>query len=417
MKRPTPAYTLTPRHARQVMLAAQGLPAAPGADLLPTLERTGFVRTLGGVDVYLAARARVPGMTRADLDAAVAANRVQVVPAARGCIYLVPRRHVAAALRFADLRTRARAKREHEKAGIRPGELDDVGAAVVETLGAQGPLTTSALRAALPDGTARSLGAPGKKVGISSTLPPALRQLEFAGRLERTLEAGRLDTERYLWRVPTVNPFDESPVPEDVAELNARIGEVFFRAAGLATVKQFAAWAGIPQRDAKAALERLDVLPLALENDKDLYFALEELRDALEDDAPAPAGVALLPFEDNLVALHGGPAVLTDPAHHGIEVPVWGRGKGTTVGDAKHSALRSVVAGGELAGFWEFDPDAEEVAVACFAAVDGALGERLADAAADTGRFLARDLGHGKSFSLDTDDDLRKRAGIVRGLA
>jgi len=47
--------------ARRFILAAQGLTAARGgASLVETIEKTGWVRTLGGVDVYLAARARSP---------------------------------------------------------------------------------------------------------------------------------------------------------------------------------------------------------------------------------------------------------------------------------------------------------------------------------------------------------------------
>ncbi len=114
------------------------------------------------------------------------------------------------------------------------------------------------------------------------------------------------------------------------------------------------------------------------------------------------------------MAFQGGPATLVDPAHHAIEVPVWGRSQGTTLGDATHSSLRTVVAGGRLAGFWEFDPDSGEVVVATFAPAPEELQAEIEAAAADTARFLAEDLGHGRSFSLDKDDDLRRRAGIVR---
>ena len=415
MAKTVPAFTLTLDHARRVAIAAQGLTSPQDGDCASTVEATGFVRTLGGADVYLAIRARRPGTSRAEIDGAVEGGELKVVPAARGCIYLVPRRHVPAALRFAQARTRGRAEREHQRAGIRPGELDEVSAAVLEILAARGALTTTALRAALPDGTVRSLGAAGKKVGISSTLPPALRRLEFAGEIERTLEGGRLDTERYLWRVPVANPFAGSATPESPSELNARLAEVFFRAAGLATLKQFAPWAGITQRDAKAALEHLSLLPLAIEEQPESYLVLEEYRELLADpEAAVGSAAALLPFEDNLVALHGGPALAVDPRHHGIEVPPWGRGKGATLGDVKHSSLRTVVAGNEIVGFWEFDPDEQEVVYGCFQRLSLDLRVLLDATAAGASRFLAEEIGHGHSFSLDTDDSLRKRAAIVR---
>ncbi len=65
MPTPTPAFSLTLDHARRVIVAAQGLTGSGFAGLVPAIEDTGFVRTLGGVDVYLAARARRPGMSRA----------------------------------------------------------------------------------------------------------------------------------------------------------------------------------------------------------------------------------------------------------------------------------------------------------------------------------------------------------------
>src|SRR5262249_53121959 len=160
-----------------------------------------------GVDAYLAVRARAPKMTRADLEALVEASRVQVIPAVRGCIYLVPRAHVALALRFAEDMVKKRNERELEKVGVTAKEIAEAGKAIVKAIG-RAAMTADALRKALPAGAVRSLGEVGKKVGISSTLPVALRELEFQGKIERALEGGRLDTERYAWRIPKKSPFD-----------------------------------------------------------------------------------------------------------------------------------------------------------------------------------------------------------------
>jgi Winged helix DNA-binding domain len=418
MPAPKPALHLSLAEARELFVAAQGLAPQPGRSVTSALEETGFVRTLGGVDVYLALRARVPGLRRDDLDAAVAAGEAQVVPAVRGCMYLVPRRDVPLALRVAALLTRSRDEREHEKAGIRPGELEEIGAAVLQALGERGPLTTDALRRALPAGVVRSLGDAGKKLGISSPLPAALRRLEFAGRIERTLESRRLDSERYLWRITASGPFDGVSLPDDPIDLYAGLARIFFRGAGLATQKDFAAWAGIPQRDAKAAMERTGLLPVSVEGAADLHYLAEERRGLLDEAADLAARtIALLPFEDNLLALHGGPALLVDAAHHATPVPVWGSDRIITLGEARHMALRSVVAEGKIAGVWEYDPDAQTVATAGFAGLSKATRAGLAKTAADLARFLTEDLGHGRSFSLDTDDDLRARSAQVRAVA
>src|SRR5262249_6712322 len=153
-----------------------------------------FARTLGGVDVYFALRARLAGLHRAEVDGAVEERRTQVLPAARGCMYLVPKSAAALCLRVADHLSRKRNEKEAEKAGLRPGEVDEVAEAVHQVLAARGALSTAGIRSALPAGVLRSLGDAGKKVGLSSALGPALRVLEFAGRVERALEGGRLDS-------------------------------------------------------------------------------------------------------------------------------------------------------------------------------------------------------------------------------
>ena len=403
----SPSKTLSLTRARQIACHAQGLNASTAATSLhDVVESTGFVRTLGGVDVYLALRARYPQLERAALDASVAQGEFQVIPAARGCIYLVPRSQAVPALRLADSLTRKRSQREFEKVGLAQQELDDLAELVIDTLSRSGPLTTAALRRELPEGAIRNLGDIGKKIGLSSPLPPALRQLEFAGRIARTPPEGRLDNERYLWHLSS------EPLP-DMAEdaVHAEICRLFFRAAGLATRKQFAAWSGLNQTAAKAAIAANGLLEIQIEGEKDPVFISQDGLEAPDDAAARPV---FLPFEDNLIALRSGPAFFVEPEFHGLPVPVWGRGKGSTLGDVKHSTLRSIVWREKLVGFWEFDPDSEGIVHHCFDALGKAAQRKLAEEAEDLTRFIVDQLGHGRSFSLDKDDDLRRRAEQIR---
>jgi hypothetical protein len=406
---------LTHAHARLAFITAQGLPPQPGAPLVETLSRTGFIRTLGGADVYLAARARIDGLTRGDLDASVSRGELQVVPAVRGCIYLVAREHVPLALRVADLLSRARNQRDHLKAGIRAGEIDALATAVLDTLRSRGPLGTDGLRKALPEGAVRSLGDAGKKVGISSPLPGALRQLEFAGKVERTLDGGRLDTERYLWRVAPRSPFEGARLPEDPIDLYAQCASIFFRGAGLSTARTFAGWCGISLGEAQQAIDRAPLVPVAVEGAAEGGFMLAELRGLLDRTDAAKDAIAFLPFADNLVALHDGAAAMVDAANWATPVPVWGRGK-SDLGAARHMHMRSLVADGRIAGLWEYDPDAKAIVLGWFSGVSNALRTRVQKEAVAIARFLSHDVGHGRSFTLDTDDELRARSRAVRAL-
>ncbi|MDY7231570.1 DNA glycosylase AlkZ-like family protein [Hyalangium rubrum] len=413
MARSTPALTLTLDRARGHWHRRQGL-AEPGKGSLEEIvASTSWPRTLGGVDVYLAVRARLPSLRRQDLDEAVAQSRLQVIPAVRGCIYLVPRAQVPLVLRFAEDQSRKRIEKEMEKVGVPQKELADVGEAVIKAL-RKGPLTTDALRKALPEGVVRSLGEKGKKVGISSTLPPALRHLEFEGKVERTLDTGRLDTERYHWRLPAKNPFTGAKVPSDVAERNARLAEIFLRQTGPVAVASFAAWSGLSQRDARAAMERLPVVPVVVEGYDDEAFVLEQDVAVLKEAVPAATSISLLSFEDNYLTFHGGPGLLTELKHHGVKVTKWGNTKGTTLGDVKHVSARTLFDGDKLVGFWEFDPSSGTVAFSTFDPLPPKRKRAVQEQAQSVATFLKDDVGHARSFSLDTMEAVQERADLIK---
>src|SRR6185436_15080375 len=316
-------------HRRQGLAAPSG--KSPGK-VEEVVAATGWPRTLGGSDVYLAVRARLPGMSRRTLDQAVEESRLQVIPAVRSCIYLVPRAEVPLVLRVAEEQYRRRAERELQKAGVKEGEVAALGAEVVKAL-RQGPLSPDGLRQALPAGAVRSLGERGKKLGMSSPLPTALRYLEFEGKVERTLEGGRLDSERYAWRLPARSPFAGAKVPNDPVDRHAAVARRFFQSAGPATLKELANWTALAQADARAAMDRLPLAPVIIQDHAEEAFVLEEDLPALASAAPPAKTLSFLPFEDNFVVLHGGPRALVDPRHHGRPIPVWGTSRATTLGE------------------------------------------------------------------------------------
>lgn len=406
--------------ARHLRLAAQGLAMVPGIPPAQVLERTGWVRTLGGADAYLALLARQPHLSRALVDGAVYAGLAQIAPAVRGCIYLVPASDAPLCLRVAASQALPRARREYEKVGIQPKELAELGKAIGNLLTLKGPMTTDALRKALPEGSVRSLGERGKKVGISSTLPPALRELEFARRVDRRPENGRLDTERYLWHA--LPPGLGEVLPDDPVRVHAKLIERYARFAGVGTLAAFCGWSGLSQRDARAALAAADVLPVAIEGEPGEAFARRDVEE-LAILAPAVAeAVAFLSFEDNLVHLHGGPHHLVDDEYLDLAVPSWGssnarREAPTTLRDAPHLALRPVLADGCISGFWEYDPDAGLALPHCFRTPSKQAQRRLEELSETVSAFLRSEVGHGRSFSLDTDDELRFRLSLLRDLA
>ena len=139
--------TWTLAQARALWWQKQGLGDATRKGPVSTvIGETGWLRTLAGADVYLAARARRPALTRAELDAAVAAGELRVVPAARGCIYLVPGSVVGDLMKLNAEGWRKTTERDLAKVGssmkvrraARQGRARGAGAAAVHRRAPQG---------------------------------------------------------------------------------------------------------------------------------------------------------------------------------------------------------------------------------------------------------------------------------------
>jgi len=346
-------------------------------------------------------------MTRVELDAAIAAGELRVHPAVRGCIYLVPAAAVPDLLALNAETWRSQTEKDLGKIGKTLKVVEALAPGVLAALTA--PMTTDALRKAVK-GEIPSFGDAGKKVGLSSPLPLALRLLEFAGQIERTLDGGRLDTERYLWR-RTAGKL-APPAPDHLARV-ARVLDAFLGFAAPATLAQLSAWSGHPQRDLRTALDGVDAVPVEVEGLGEAYVraADRKLRPA------EPRGTALVAFEDNYLNNHGAGPV-TDPRHHAFDADLFGGGgKPVPLGRAQHVLSRSIVVDGLVVGFWEVDPRTAGAVWHTFDPAPKALARALDELTADTATFLQGELGHARVYSLDTMDDVQARADRIAKLA
>jgi hypothetical protein len=398
--------------ARRIWVARQGLGAPPAeTDPASVVERTGLVRTLGGTDVYFAVLARTASLRPATLESAVAKGKLQVLPAVRGCIYLVPSTKAPLLIQFAADRALPRLEKEIAKAGSSVAELEELGSEIRKAL-RKAPLGTNDIKKALPAGSVRSLGDAGKKIGLSSPLPAALRVLEFQGWIRRTLDGGRLDREQYLWEGLDRSLFAKAKVPKDSAGRLVEVARVFFDTASPARVDDFATWAGVGKREAQAAVDALGLVPVEID-DLGKAFAYDE-----DEDPGKGSGVAFLPFEDNALVLHGdtiAPMIASDRGRS-LEVRLWGMSGTAPLGEARHVQARTILLGDAIVGLWDFDPDAGEVVWGTFEKPSAAIRKRLDAEAARVTSFVADGLGHGRAYTLDTDELVRMRAAQVNTL-
>ncbi len=388
---------------RRAWLAAQGLAAPAPRPVEQVLAETGWARTLGGADGYLSLAARCPGLTVGAVAGALAEGRIEVVPALRGCMYLVPAAHVPLARALARGLSERRGDREREKAGMDRAELDRVCAAVQDALAA-GPATVHALKKRLPEGIVRSLGPAGKKLGLSSSLTPALRQMELDGRLARRVVDDRLDHERYLYVAGS-----PAPAAPDPGAAAAVVG-LALRWLAPTTVGRLAAFTGLTKTACKKALAAMPGAALDHQIEGEPAFAPPDA-----PPAPARVGVVLLPGLDNLLAWQG-PAAFVAPADLDRSVHRWGMGRTETWATVKHVLTRTILVDGEVVGAWEWDPAAGRVVTGLY---DRSLApedaQALAAAVADRDRLLGA-LGHGSAFSLDKEARVQARADEVRAL-
>jgi hypothetical protein len=376
--------------------------AGEAGAIATVIGASGWLRTLGGADVYIAARARRPGMKRSDLDSAVERGELRVVPAARGCIYLVPSAIVPDLIAWNAHDWRKATEKDLAKIGKTTKVIEDLAPTVLTALAK--PLTTDGVRKQL-EGKVPSFGDAGKQVGLSSPLPLALRMLEFSGEIERTLEGGKLDSDRYVWRKTTGKRKPASATPF------VRVVEAFLGFAGPATAAQISAWSGRAQRDVRAALDTLKATPLAIDGIGDAWALARDVS-ALKAAQP-PQGVATLAFEDNYLVNHAL-AVVADPKHHAIKLDIWGSSKPETIGDAEHVLSRTIVVAGLIAGFWEVDPKAKTGVWLTFEPASKALAKQLDAATHDTATFLLDEIGHARAYSLDSMELVQERADKIK---
>jgi Winged helix DNA-binding domain len=397
--------------ARSLWWERQGLgDDALAEDVARAIGVTGWLRTLSGADVYIAARARCPGMKRAELDAAVTRGDLRVIPAVRGCIYLVPARFVADLFALNATSWRKQTETDLAKANAKFSVVESTANIVLDVLTA--PMTTDAIRKALPKGSIPSFGDAGKKVGLSSPLPIALRFLELDGRIERTVDNGRLDSDRYLWRraqwkVPAA-------ATTEAAQL-ANVVKAFLDFAGPSTLAHIAAWSGRAQRDLEPVLAALGAEPVTVDGLGPAFAQRGDIDCAHE--AMLPLGLRLLAFEDNYLVNHGGLAVVTDPKHHAIEIAIWGDAKPEAIGAANHVLSRTIVVDGLVVGFWEVDPRAEAAVWTTFDPQTPAVVAKIEAATAELATFLLEDVGNCTVYAQDNIEGVQTRADKIRAMA
>jgi hypothetical protein len=372
----------------------QGLDAGlQGKSAAGVLGRTGWARSVGGVNPYLTLFARC-GATREAIDAATANLELHELPSARGCTYVVPAADFALALKVGQA-FNASDMNTARKLGVTDKEVDKLCDAVLKAL-ASGPLEPEGVREAVGS-AARSLGPEGQKKGMSSTLPLALGRLQPEGRIRRIPVNGRLDQQRYRYTLWKPNPLDGCKLSTE--EAYSELARRYFTWIGPATVAEFQWFSGLGVKAAKAAIEPLKLVAPA-EGDARMMFAHD--REELQRfQPPKQPQYMLVSSLDGISLLRRNAKDLVAPDD------LKRTGAGGALMDLPNHAILDR---GRLAGLWEYDTATETIAWTAFGAKDKALRE----AVSRTEQYVREQLGDARSFSLDSPKSRAPRIEALR---
>jgi hypothetical protein len=386
---------------RTAWLERQGLTARIDGGVAGAVRTAGWMHSAGSAGPYVSLRARL-GLGRAAVDRAVFQERqVLEVPTGRGTM-LVPAEDAPLALHMARRFFARHFQKLTVACRISERELQTLAGAVLAIVrqGRQ-ELTPEELRDHLPRDFVRDLGDAGRKLGEASTLSAALRRLQIDGKILRVASARRLDTARYGYV-----PFEGAPVDPGSAlrELAAR----FFRWAAPATLKEFAWWATLSQREAKEAAGPLGLVPVKVAGRGEALLFEDEVPRLGARRVPDRDAVLLLPFRDNYLHFRRGLEVFLAPRERDARVRDW-RNRPAKAAEEESLHHHAIIAGGRLAGVWEYDPGEGRVVYGLFGALTAAGQRKLAARAGELEDFIRADLGDLKFYSMDTERNRKQR--------
>lgn len=372
-----------------------------GKSAAEVLEETGWARSVGGVNPYLTLFARA-GIDRESADQAVARLEIHELPAARGCTYVVPASDFALALQVGQGFGTEAEMRTARKLGVTDEEVQTLGETVLGAL-EQGPLDPDQLRESAGNHV-RSLGAEGKKKGLTTTLPLALGQLQSSGDIRRISVNGRLDQQRYRYAAWQPNPLAASDLSAE--EAYTELARRFFRWIGPATVAEFHWFSGLGAKAAKAAV---DPLQLQAVSEDGAYLMFPDDYEAFQAYQPArETHYVLVSSIDGIMHLRRNLKGLLAPED--LNRLVFAEKGLTELGGLTDLTSHAILDGGRLVGLWEYDPVSEAIAWTSFIPKNADLQA----AVKKTEALVREQLGDARSFSLDSPKSRAPRIAELR---
>ena len=384
-------------------LQRQGLtPATRPRTLAECIRTTGWLPTAGGPCAYLSFRARMPGVTREQIDRAVLdGNPLVEAPGghARAAV-IVPRDELTLALRLA-----AASRDRHLAPQIRKGAVDrkviqSLSAAITRVLD-EGPQPTDAIREAVSSQAARSL----------EWFQAALADLMLRGLIRRFPANARIDSPKYLYEL--IHPDDRADLNAEGEEHNvvAKLAEIFLHRHGPATVDDLVWWTGVTKTEARRALASVRAERTVVDGwSTDAWLHPRDVAAWHTFSDGNPTQVTLLPFRDPFIYARRPPAILSD--HPDGPVLDW-KARRIRLREADSLHHHAILDGGRLVGVWEYDVEQADIVTRLWP-TDPRLKKRIAAAAAETAMFIREQIGDMRFYAADSASSRAPRIAFCR---
>ena len=365
------------------------------------LERTGWARSVGGASPYVSLFAR-NGSSREMIDEDVAKLHICELPSARSCTYVLPAIDFALGLKVGESFS-AKSEIAVAKRLFNFGEAEIAvqSAAVLEVLGNR-TLDPKAIKAELGDVVA-NFGEEGKKRGLSNSLAISLGLLQTAGKIVRVPIEGRLDRQRYAYRIWHPSP---NLALEPQFDPYRALARAYFQWIGPATIAQFQWFAGLSGTAAKAATKGVSLVEVEPGSG---YFLLEEDIDAFTMfETPCEPSVALVASIDSILMLRRNVSDHLDASDNTRQMQ--GEKMVYELAHIAELTNHAIIDRGRLVGLWEFDPFAQELVYKLFVDRTPAFQHAIESMQ----EFAKTNLGDVRSFSLDSPESRRGKIASLR---
>jgi hypothetical protein len=356
--------------------------------------------TAGSTGIYLSMRARLPGISRDAIDrAAIDGVDVVEVPGAHATPpVLVPRDEMAIALRlhwasYARHAAPLFASGRYSETALR--EIASQACAALD----EGPLTTSEIRASVTHPDAGEL------------LTGALIDLAVRGVIRRYPADGRLDSSKYSYELRHPDDRPDLDTEGDEAAIALKATRLFVQRHGPAAVDEIADWAALTKNSVRKALAALRAESIKIDGWTDAAWLLPEDIRAWKSFEAEDDRVVLLPYRDPFVSVRRPSAVLT---RRGAVKVLNAKLRPTAIRNVSGLHHHAIVADGELVGVWEYRPETECVVTRVWY-TDKRLRARVANAAAETERFVRQQLGDAKLSAVDPPERRARRIAFCGG--